>query len=287
MQLFESWLNSLSLFKPKSISLFLLVTLNAIIKTFQALFRNFWWLIVLYIVGDLAIEHAALKLHASSIAIGGIAFRMNSFLWIVELGFLLMLFTVLLCARPSLEPKKAFYSAKYWKKFFYFVLISSIFSFIVGERFGMEVDDVTGAISQFIPMSLNILRSLLLLDPAIVVSPLFVFIAMFMVDGDGSLKSFGLALVRGFKMCLYNYPFCLISMLVLHYIWQAWDILIFGLLSYFQVPIVSFINDGYSVLPAFSMIKYAAILFWPIPLCYWINFYIKRMHEQFDLYFQR
>jgi hypothetical protein len=150
----------------------------------------------------------------------------------------------------------------------------------------MEVDDQTGGLSQFMLPGFGILQILVLLSPYIIVSPFFAFSVYFMLDSDGKFKSIAASLYKAFKMCLFNYPFCLIMLVALNYLYMGLDYILFSLLIALNIKLVTFIDTSIHMLPSFSIIKYWAMLFWPIPLCFLNNFYIKRLHEQFDVYFK-
>lgn len=91
-------------------------------------------------------------------------------------------------------------------------------------------------------------------------SPLFVIVTGFLLDSDGSEKSMIYSCWRGLKFCLFNYPFCLFGFLFFYY--------------------------SFYVLSSFG-VWYVSILLWPLPVCFFINFYVKRLHEQFDVYFEQ
>src|SRR5665647_1703030 len=52
MNILQSWSHSLTIFKPSSLKLFLLVTLKSIIETYKLLFTTFWWAVCMFVIAD-------------------------------------------------------------------------------------------------------------------------------------------------------------------------------------------------------------------------------------------
>ncbi len=285
MSVIETIKQSLQFFKPKNLGLFLLITLNAILLTYKKIFFKFWWLFLGVIVFDCGIEYLANHFDIPGIIGGGLTHNFSWSTLIIEASYMLLLFVVFLCALPSVEQRKALHILKYAKKFIYFLLFCTLAGYIVGDRFGLEIDAITGAIADFNLSFFDWKRLLLLIPGVMVASPLFVFLVAFMLNSDGAIKSVGLSLIRAIKMCVVNYPICLILAIFLQYLSQIWDWFIFYAMQIFEIPIAELLEDGYTILPAFKLIKYSFILFWPIPICFLINFYFKKIHEQYDLYF--
>src|SRR5260221_7807584 len=49
MTLVQSWIDSLTLLKPKNAHLFIMVTIKSIIEAYKLLFKYFWWAYVLFV----------------------------------------------------------------------------------------------------------------------------------------------------------------------------------------------------------------------------------------------
>jgi hypothetical protein len=101
----------------------------------------------------------------------------------------------------------------------------------------------------------------------------WIFFAVFLLDSDGRLKSFVLSFWRALKIMGYNLPFVLISCLV------------FKLLF---LPITMFLGVHISTMPLSEFImKFCVVNLIQLPLliCFYMNFYIKAIREQFNLYF--
>jgi hypothetical protein len=76
-------------------------------------------------------------------------------------------------------------------------------------------------------------------------------------------------------MIVFNYPLLVV-------IGICWGLLL-GLNKYFIEPFI-FANDTVGV--GFAMWNILAALLLPIGVCFYANIYIKKLHDQFDLYFQ-
>jgi hypothetical protein len=93
--------------------------------------------------------------------------------------------------------------------------------------------------------------------------PLNVLFVFFFADSEGGLKKFFVSLWNSLKMFVYNVP----------------------LLTFFifclSAPVVCF-NHFFYVSPLMKIIIGAFCM--PIGVCTYANIYIKRLHDQFDLY---
>jgi len=96
----------------------------------------------------------------------------------------------------------------------------------------------------------------------VIVLPLELFFLLFFLDARLRVRSFFSCILRAFKMFIFNLPFLLIVGVLPYYI-------IFTYVS--RVPVV---------------FKYANILFLIGYICLFTNFYVKRLHDQFRIYFQ-
>ena len=166
------------------------------------------------------------------------------------------LFLCFLIIRPSIKLKNYSYVKDYWLYFIFFLTILLVHQWFFFEFY--------------------ILGLWLLLVPFFI-SPLCIFITMFYLDGPAlALKPFW----QGLKMLWYNLPFCVVS---------YGFIALIGKLILAQLPV--FFNVFY---PFASMdsVPFAQeifawpiyLLFVPIPLVWFVNFYIKQVHAQFKLY---
>ena len=159
-------------------------------------------------------------------------------------------FAIYLTIRPSMKPKGYEYYCEYGIYFIYFM----VFSFIAyAHRYAYMAFWYPFAIIDFV----------------IYLSPLLTFCILFLLDSDGSFKSAAQSVWRGIKMWFYNLPFCIIVFALFSsvaYLLFLMVFALFGIKSFLFSPIVS-------------------ALLLPIPLTFLNNFYVKRLHDQFTLYF--
>lgn len=280
MHIFSSWRDSLMLFKPQSFKLFGLVTLKAVVETYKTLFTNFWWLIVLYGGVDFGLAYVNTYGDQQSL----IARYAEWALLSADLLYVLLLFVLFLIIRPSVQPKNWAYVRSYWKQFIFFTVLVFVMLILSGSPFGLEIGPDDASV-YLIHEMLGLAQLSALLAPLIVVSPLFIVVSAFLLDSDGSVKESLLSMWRGLKFCLFNYPFLVLSLLFFYYIFYWVHITIFYVIGMFNMPVIAIMGSEYAVMPVFNIITYISMLLWPLPLCFGINFYVKRLHEQFDTYF--
>lgn len=105
---------------------------------------------------------------------------------------------------------------------------------------------------------------LLLLLPAMAqvsFSMLLLFATFFYLDSYGSWQDLLLSLVRSIVMFMYNLPMCIFSMGVA-FLWYKGLLLVFGVSSSYFCPLVM-----------------------PLALAWVKNIYVKRLHDQFNIYY--
>lgn len=286
MNLLAAWQESLQLFIPKNFKLFLLVTLKAMVETYKTLITKFWWLILLCVGFDFLLDYVPAKFDGLLIAVGAIFTEFDFISPLTDLAFLALTFLIFLAVRPSTAFKNAAYVRHYLKYWLYFIAFNVIFTLISTSRFDLEVDEVAD-IAYVVQPAFDWLRGLLLLSPMVVVTPLFVFLMAFILDSRNGVKDVVLSVVRAVKMCVYNYPFCLISFIVFYYVSMGFDQVIFYSMRLMNVPVIGITDQSsYVMLPALKLLQYGSLLLLPIPVSYFYNFYTKRLHEQFTLYFK-
>lgn len=263
--LLQSWKDSLRIFLPVNFKLFFLVTLKTIIQVYKKLFTHFWWLLVVTAISDYAYARYAPQAFWYGLGL--------LFLW------LMLLFCMYLVIRPSIKKKGFEYYIQYGKHFIYF-LFFSLFIFIIPNIYIAFANRIAFLVAH-LSRALYILMLPFLLFPIFItffitldflftyVSPLLTFTILFLLDSDGSFKNAFRSLKRACKMVCYNYPFC--------FIFFAFFFLI--TLGLYKVSAVLFGTQMYALSPVLAM------LLLPIPLCILNNFYVKRLHDQFTLYF--
>lgn len=291
-QLLQSWKESLLLFKPINFKPLLSSTVKSVLETYTILFRYFWWLMAIYVVAayffpypvDSYYRTYPLFVHTKNYTIN----------WIVELFFI---FIVFLAARPSTMRKNYAYFKQYGGYFIPFlgwgVLLSSFvvlirqtganFSGPFGILIGAVFYSINGAIAGLVFIWLLLGEFLEYIDIFIFVDliiaglmtiwlfPLMIFFVLFLLDAHVHPKFFVLSAIRALKMTWYNYPFCFIVHTVFVVIMACLNMITRYFLSYSALlPIHNF----------------GIILLAPIPICFFVNFYSKRVKEQHKIYFE-
>lgn len=249
--LFRSWQDSLALCLPKQFKLFLLVTFKSAVELYGNLLYFFWWLILITFIFWVGVYDPAW-------AIGG--------LWWLLIGNILVISLVyvwFMLARPSVLPKDYPYFKQHIKKtalgflgiyaLFDYVRILLIPYPIVMIARSLFTGEFLNPLYPFLVFRLNLIP--------FVIFPPFVCVVLFYFDSDGGLKAWFLSILRGLVMYIYNLPFCLLSMILFFLLWH---------------------------IPAFFSVRLAEYMLWlfiPLVLSYFKCMYIKRLHDQFDLYY--
>ncbi len=238
MTLIQSWIDSLTLLKPKNLQLFIMVTLKSIMEAYKLFIKYFWWLIVLLIVlFFIAPDYiAALRARdipniAHYITLAGLAYV------VYTLSFL----SVCFATRPSIEKKNCHYFRGQYQRFiFYWFLWTILFTVL--------------AVKNVPVTSLFIITSY---------SSWYIFMVLFFADSTGGLQNLFLSMWHAAKMILFNFPLLAIMGIVFH------------------LP-VFILNKYIFISPLMHHIIGTLLL--PIGVCTYANIYIKKLHDQFDLY---
>lgn len=257
MTLVQSWIDSLQLLKPKNLQLFALVTLKSIIEAYKLLFKYFWWLIVL-------------QLLCYKFGLFG------SYFFVVMIAVIQNLLFFMICAitRPSIGKKDCAYFRSQLYPFAYFAAFWTLL-IAIGYFLGIVVPEGAELLPVFVWT---------------------VFSMLFFLDAEKSVKSFCVSLWYALKMILFNLPIVLCMYFAI-YIFNASVVWLVGLLMdaiyqgllmlgmkwIWMKDIVRWIVH-HSVL---LILQYALVplLLLPIGICTYANIYIKKLHDQFDLYF--
>lgn len=271
MQLLASWKDSLNLLKPANFKLFFLVTLKALKDTYKVWLKYWWWLIIGFIAWRVSLKSSGWHPIVHYLFPG----QVNLYLQDLELNtgiafiFMVALYTTLyLSCRASVNLKNYRYFASYIK---HSLFIGVLFLLLPWLEFGFRL----------VVRQSGILGIVALL----MVGWFSAFFILFLLDSNASLKSVVYSLYRALKMVLYNFPFCFILAGVLT--------LMYGLTSMLEIFLVDhLVSAGYINHDVrsfvFSNIKMVVdlLLFLPIVACFTTNYYIKRLHDQFNLYFE-
>ena len=262
---FRSWKESISLFTPKNAKLFFLITLKSIMESYKLIVLHLGWLFALTAILDLSYSRFCHKL--------------SYFCLIPLFGWFATIFGMYLIIRPSIKRKSWDYYKDNWLKFIFFIFFSiiaysiPIAMLLIGNKIVFLTQNIhTIFYILFLPVLLIPILVTFLMPPDLIilyVSPLLTFLILFILDSDGSIKSIMKSMIRALKMMIYNYPFCILifCFFVLCSILYTISIVnLFGRNSFLLSPIIT-------------------NAFLPIPLCILTNFYIKRLHDQFGLYY--
>jgi hypothetical protein len=245
--LFQSWKESLALFIPKNAKLFILVTIKTILQSYKLIVRDIWWLFVLSTGLDMMYVYF---------------FDARSYFVIIPLfSWFITIFCMYLIIRPSLQRKGFTYYKEHSKYFIPFMFLS-FFVFLLEISVAGSAWYLFGGPFTSLQHTFYLLTALLI--PATIViyaSPFQSFMILFSLDREVNIANTGKSIGRGFKMAWYNYPFCLIVLLL---------IMAFS-------AFMNFITGQF-----YYLIVHALL---PIPLSIWTNFYTKRLHDQFELYY--
>jgi hypothetical protein len=252
----QSWRDSLRLFIPSNFKIFILVTLNAIKQGIIPWLRHGLLPMVIMLFGFHGIS---LIVH-----IVGNSTLINAFVTALPIFILIVAaylsFTLCLALRPSVARKNGAYFRSYWPHFVWAV----IGILICGSLF------------------------LLFMSPALtdvkcvhyVITPVLVFFTLFFVEMRPSLKGFLKAIRNASLMTFYNLPFIAVSVGIAC-VFHAVNVYIdngLGDIKLLMSPWVLLYGAGIGLLFIVNCIMYF------VGKAYWVNFYIKRLHEQFKLY---
>ena len=262
---FRSWKESVSLFIPKHAKFFFLVTLKSIIQSYKLIAVHLWWLFGISYLTDLLYSRY---------------FGTKSYFCIVPLlSWFFTIFFIYLIIRPSIKRKNWNYYKGYLLRFPYFVFFSIIAFMIpiIMLLIGNKIAYLTFSISWifymlFLPFLIIPILISFLIAPDVVAlytSPLLTFLILFMLDSTGSISDVFQSIVRAFKMMIYNYPFCIIMFIIF---------ILCSVISQMSIA-------HYFGIESFLLSSLVANLILPIPLCILTNFYTKRLHDQFGLYY--
>ena len=239
MTLVQSWIESLTLLKPKNLQLFVMVTIKSIVEAYKLMFKYFWWLVLAPAAFLLIVSDYRAAIYARDI--DSIAFyaRMTG---IAYLLYTLLLLAVCFITRPSVVRKDcSYFRTQYKKMILYWVLWFILFL----------ASSITQTLTPLLQVSAY--------------SPWWIFLILFCADSDGGLKNLFLSMWRTLKMIIFNYPL----------------LVVVGICFYLPI----FIVNKYVFISPLVRTLVASLLL-PVGVCTFANIYIKKLHDQFDLYFK-
>lgn len=264
MNVLESWKDSLEILRPKNFKLFLLVTLNSIIQTYKILF-----LYLLFFIG--------LTVGMTFFGLATFSVPRLDLLLIVPLSFAITApffvgFMIILAARPSTLKKNFYYFVTYKKH--------AVYSFLGTLLFYAVLNFINFVLFKFGFIN----SSKIVKISTIPIIPLWWLCIIFFVDAKVTIFNFFLSFWRAIKMLIYNAPFWLIAYVIPYLLFLKglfWLLKSLNLLSFIPESVPEFMPGLVMAILAIILPALLAI----IPICYVTNFYTKKIHDQFNLYF--
>jgi hypothetical protein len=291
----QQWLSSLKFFLPKNFKLFSLVTINAWWHGVKSFFKYFWWLFFVFLFFQshefhhLIYELLKILLPENNFLVqffqktgtmlGFVQFASKTILYHVHFFGVsfrpwvffecLPFFFMFLAIRPSVKQKNYHYYFSYILQYIFFIFFLIVIGQIIWFFFSFIRPNL-----QLLLMKIIFLYPAPLETEMIRYSPIGIFAAYFYLDSNGSFINSIKCWWRGLKMVFYNYPFLIITMITMY---------IFLMEIFPRIPFIDvffFIKYVGPILGLFvtwlAYILFAAIF---------NNFYLKRVHENYELYF--
>lgn len=181
-----SWQESLSVFLPKNLKIFVLITLKSIIRTIKALIIGAWPLVI---ICSIFIAISPWLLHPSY-------HLLSNSLWI---------FLIIAAARPSTGLKDIWYFFTITYKYILF-----LFCWLALLLLSIKITNQLSYAAW--PLFYQVVFEVFFMVPFYLIATLTL---LFVLDAGGYLKSMLLAGWRAAKMFLYNYPLYVILILIL------------------------------------------------------------------------
>jgi hypothetical protein len=263
-----AWIESMNSLSIKNIKIGALLSLKAL--------SNFYYTMRCLPIGE------NIFLLANPIFLGYLSYLNLPFGTVLIGAFMLNLVKIVIAGlRPSVELKNADYFLYYKNDTFLIALIGILVFFLQYSKSTFAILSPLFTIffifdHIYIPYITN---------SAIIyaLSPLIIFILLFLMDSRFTLDNYCKALLRAIGMVIYNYPVCVILYISIRLIMLALIRGIPFLLSYFITPGSSFLTSLFF----FSAAWYIFIFFILLPyLSILTNLYIKAIHNHFLLYYK-
>jgi hypothetical protein len=250
----ESWLESLRLFLPRNLKLFLLATLNAVRQSFTIIVFFMLALVPIISFAFILMRFVATDIFGSLLN-AAILFSITiclSSIWTWGL---------VLAIRPSVNKKNVKYFLNrlvYLPYFFIFQIFLFAVYLLIFYLYEVNLMIVTDSY-----------RKSHLINIAC-----FIF-GLFLIDQKASIKNMFFAIQRTIKMIFFNIFFFILTFIIYAVLINIGNYLFFNTISLFNYGIwVSAIF--FSIIGCFIYLFFYSLL---------SVFYTKRAHEQFDLYF--
>jgi hypothetical protein len=252
MTLVQAWIDSVQILKPKNLKLFMLVTANSIIQAYYLFFKYFWWLLLVcfgLLVYSFFIlnfqDNASLALYGQ---LQGVFYILYTFLFM----------GACFITRPSIAKKDCAYLRGLYKRFIiYWFLWIALFTVACITRHGIPLFYIT------------------------MYSPAYIFTILFFADSAGGAPRFIFSLYNAIKMILYNMPLLLGTGAFFYSATLLYSVILKYIFVWF------FMEENVSI-HLFVLLRLIgtglSMLLLPIGVCTYANIYIKKLHDQFDLY---
>jgi hypothetical protein len=111
-------------------------------------------------------------------------------------------------------------------------------------------------------------------------SSVTLFFLIFLLDSDASGSQALLSIKRAVKMVFYNFPFALISMNVVVLLYAV----ISGIVALSVFVVGGYLSAACQGLIIDLMLNSLGILFALLLACFFVNYYIKKIHDNYSLY---
>lgn len=256
MSLLQSWKESLLFLKPKNLWQLFLVTFRIIRDSYK------FFLVTVLLISVL--NQLTFWMHLS---------RYRSPVLVVAIQVIAIFYLIFLCllvARPSVQKKGARYMLGYSLHLIYFVVILLIFYMVIAVLALKVPSFATIVENEFVSH---------------VFVPAIILWLLFWLDSRLNIGNLFFSLIRAIKMYVFNFPFCLVSVAIL-YLLATFNA------NYFFENVLCWFIVGSS--PIWVTVQYVIVAFvncfiwfcfFIFFLCLFTNFYTKRLHDQFKLYF--
>lgn len=273
MTLVQSWIDSLTLLKPKNAQLFIMVTIKSIIEAYKLLLAYWWWLIGLIVVCYLLPIIFPMQMWVGAVLFSVVPFVLHQMLFLA----------ICFVTRPSIMKKDWSYFGIQYKKIIIYWLGLPILMVLLSAPLGAILTTFVlflNSISTYwliLPISLY-----WLLLPTYLVWG--VFLVLFFADSSGGPKNFLFSVWNALKMIIFSLPLLLVVGILFQFS--------VSFTSELMVRVIARVVSDESVLAQVLWILFLirnilAALLLPIGVCTYANIYIKKLHDQFDLYFPR
>jgi hypothetical protein len=277
MQLLSAWRDSLTLFKPGNFKLFCLVTLKSLGMTYKVWLKYWGWLVGLYVV--LRVMDVVPDLHFAQVVFSqpirqlfwygttvvGVSVSLLAAMSVLVVVIYLSLY---LSTRPSVAIK----DGAYFKHYFINWHLIYVLLFLVGiALLSLGLEKLLAAHhSDVVFMGAIVIQMLLFF-----VAPFFI---LFLCDSDASLFEACKSVWRAFVMAFYNVPWCIVMAVLL------WLITIGLHVAHDALAVGALGASGQYRAYGDTIIDVLFLL--PLIANVATNFYIKKLHEQFGVYFK-